>query len=76
MKFKLDENLGRRCLELIRSAGHNVETVAEANLTSAEDEVLQRLPHSRTDRIYPGAADVLHSKCGEGYSDQSLAMIT
>lgn len=37
MKFKLDENLGRRGKELLNSAGHDVATVYDQNLTRAED---------------------------------------
>lgn len=38
MKLKLDENLGSRCIELLTAAGHDVATVAEQHMTSAEDE--------------------------------------
>lgn len=37
MKLKLDENLGRRGKTLLESAGHDVATVADQNLTKAED---------------------------------------
>ena len=37
MKLKLDENLGRRGKTLLETAGHDVKTVAEQNLTKAED---------------------------------------
>ena len=40
MKFKLDENIGRRGLELMRSAGHDVMTVREQNLQGSDDETL------------------------------------
>ena len=42
MKFKLDENFGRRCLELLSAAGHDVATVAGQRMSGAADaEVLQ-----------------------------------
>jgi Domain of unknown function (DUF5615) len=37
MKFKLDENVDLRILTRFRSAGYDVATVAEQNLTSAPD---------------------------------------
>lgn len=38
MRLKLDENLGIRYADLLRSADHNVTTVAEQNLCSSTDE--------------------------------------
>ncbi len=38
MKFKLDENIGRRGLELLRRAGHDVVTVRDEGLAGAQDE--------------------------------------
>lgn len=40
MKLKLDENLGIRCADLLRSADHDVTTVAEQNLCSSTDKKL------------------------------------
>jgi predicted nuclease of predicted toxin-antitoxin system len=40
MKIKLDENLGRRCSEMLRSAGFDVTTVAEQGLCSTNDHFL------------------------------------
>jgi hypothetical protein len=40
MKIKLDENIGRRGVELLRSAGHDVMTVREQNLQGTRDETL------------------------------------
>jgi predicted nuclease of predicted toxin-antitoxin system len=40
MKFKLDENIGRRGLELLRDAGHDVATVRDEGLAGADDETL------------------------------------
>ena len=37
MKFKLDENLGRRGKDLLTASGHDVTTVYDQNLTQAID---------------------------------------
>jgi predicted nuclease of predicted toxin-antitoxin system len=40
MRFKLDENLGRRGIELFREADHDTSTIADQQLTSARDETV------------------------------------
>jgi predicted nuclease of predicted toxin-antitoxin system len=40
VKFKLDENIGRRGLELLEASGHDVVTVRDQALGGASDEEL------------------------------------
>ena len=40
MKLKLDENLGRRCVELLQAAGNDVATVPDQSLMGSTDEDL------------------------------------
>jgi predicted nuclease of predicted toxin-antitoxin system len=40
VKFKLDENIGRRGLELLKASGHNVMTVWDQDLHGVTDEEL------------------------------------
>jgi hypothetical protein len=40
MKIKLDENIGRRGIELLKQAGHDVMTVRDQSLGGARDEAL------------------------------------
>ena len=50
MKFKLDENLGLLGKSLLESEGHDVMTIAEQNLSGAQDEHIYeraRVEHSR-----------------------------
>jgi predicted nuclease of predicted toxin-antitoxin system len=46
MKLKLDENFGRRCIDILSSAGHDVATVAEQHMSGASDEDVIRIRHS------------------------------
>ncbi len=43
MRLKLDENIGRRGVELFQRAGHDVATVSEQGLSSSRDEDLLRV---------------------------------
>ncbi len=38
MKFKLDENLGSRGKALLEAEGHDVMTIAEQQMSGAQDE--------------------------------------
>lgn len=40
MKFKADENLGKRALALVRSAGHDIVSVRDQALGGATDELI------------------------------------
>jgi predicted nuclease of predicted toxin-antitoxin system len=40
VKFKLDENIGRRGLESLKASGHDVMTVVEQGLRHITDEEL------------------------------------
>jgi predicted nuclease of predicted toxin-antitoxin system len=40
MKFKLDENLGSRSVQLFLRANHDVETVLQERLSGASDDVI------------------------------------
>lgn len=43
MKAKLDENIGRRGLELLRAAGHDAVTVREQDLSGSTDDDLFKI---------------------------------
>jgi hypothetical protein len=40
MKFKLDENFGRRCVEILKATGHDVAPVAGQQMSGATDETV------------------------------------
>ena len=42
MKFKLDENLPAALVNMLRSAGHDAQTVSEESLSGAEDPRILR----------------------------------
>ena len=41
MKLKLDENFGRRCIDILSDAGHDVTTVAGQMSGAADEDVIQ-----------------------------------
>jgi predicted nuclease of predicted toxin-antitoxin system len=48
MKLKLDENFGRRCIDILRDAGHDVMTVASQHMSGATDEAVIQICHSES----------------------------
>jgi predicted nuclease of predicted toxin-antitoxin system len=48
MKFKLDENFGVRCIHILSSAGHDVSTVAEQQMSGAADEKVIHSSHAES----------------------------
>ena len=48
MKLKLDENFGRRCIDILSSAGHDVATVASQQMSGAADEDVIKVSHAES----------------------------
>ena len=48
MKLKLDENFGRRCIDVLNAADHDVATVAGQHMSGAADEDVIRTCHSES----------------------------
>jgi hypothetical protein len=47
MKFKLDENFGKRTQQLFRMAGHDVQTVHEGRLQGSPDQSIYSITHEK-----------------------------
>lgn len=45
MKLKLDENFGRRCIDILSNAGHDCTTVAAEQMSGAADEEIIQTCH-------------------------------
>jgi predicted nuclease of predicted toxin-antitoxin system len=48
MKLKLDENFGRRCIDILNNAGHDVATVTTQQMSGATDEAVIQTCHSES----------------------------
>lgn len=48
MKLKLDENFGRRCVDILSSAGHDVATIAGQRMSGAADEDVIQASHAES----------------------------
>ena len=48
MKLKLDENFGRRCIDILTDAGHDVATVAGQQMSGAADEDVIQVSHAES----------------------------
>jgi len=48
MKLKLDENFGRRCIDILSDAGHDVTTVAGQQMSGAPDEDVIQASHAES----------------------------
>ena len=61
MKIKLDENIGRRGLELLRAAGHDVSTVWNHGLHGVNDERLFEICSAEERIVFYLSADDTNS---------------
>lgn len=48
MKLKLDENFGRRCVDILISSGHDVATVAGQHMSGAADQDVIQACHAES----------------------------
>lgn len=48
MKLKLDENFGRRCVDILISSGHDVATVAGQHMAGTADQDLIQVCHAES----------------------------
>lgn len=48
MKLKLDENFGRRCVDILITSGHDVATVAGQHMSGAADQDLIQVCHAES----------------------------
>ena len=48
MKLKLDENFGRRCVDVLSNAGHDMATVADQQMSGASDEDVIQGSHAES----------------------------
>lgn len=48
MKLKLDENFGRRCVDILISSSHDVATVAGQHMSGAADQDLIQVCHAES----------------------------
>ena len=48
MKLKLDENFGRRCVDILISSGHDVATVAGQHMSGAADQDVIQVCHAES----------------------------
>lgn len=71
MKFKLDENIGRRGLELLKASGHDVMTVRDQGLVASRTKSYSKFAQPRGERSLPSivtsamSRDFLPSKAPE-----------